>query len=124
MAVYYDLQLAPVAPDHTRMLPAFQAPMRPLAPLAHYPHPSQLRTDVNGDQLGIGAGGTLSEIVTRVRACEALRADEGVRGEEVGAVRAQVGREEGRLVGEEGGVAAERGCQVEGVVMVCWLGWC
>ena len=62
--------------------------------------------------------------MTRVRACEALRADEGVRGEEVGAVGAQVGREEGRLVGEEGGVAAERGCQVEGVVMVCWLGWC
>lgn len=108
MAVHYDLQLASVAPDHTLMLPAFQAPVRPLAPLAHYPDPTQLRTDVDGDeQLGIRASGTLSDFVARVRPCEASRAGQGERGEQVGAVGAQVGGEEGRLVREEGGVAAE-----------------
>jgi hypothetical protein len=105
MPVHYNLQLTSVARDHTFM-PSSQVPVRSLAPLAHYAESAQLRTDVNVYQVGIWAGGTFSGFMTQVRPCEALRAGQGVWGEEVGAVGTQVGREEGRLVGEQLGVAA------------------
>ena len=116
MPVHYDLQLASVALNQAFM-PSSQVPVRPLAPLAHYAESAQFRTDVNVHQVGIWAGGTFSNFMSQVRPCKTLRAGQGVWGEEVGAVGTQVGREEGRLMGEKVGVAAKGGRQVEGEIV-------